>query len=138
MLSWIVSSLVGHVTSYRYELVVPPPPPPPLRLPPPLWSGAEAAHFCVTLARDRQWYRTGTGPQRLFNTPALMDVTARTFPGLLRLALLWVARLSVTAQYGRWLEMDGVGNGAFNGAQAPGHLNLMAVGQMESKLTEHT
>ncbi|TNM94022.1 hypothetical protein fugu_002198 [Takifugu bimaculatus] len=28
-----------------------------------------------------------------------MDVTARTFPGLLRLALLWVAHLSVTAQY---------------------------------------
>lgn len=117
---------------------MPPPPPPLPRLPPPLWSGAEAAHFCVTLARDRQWDRTGTGPQRLFKTPALMDVTARTFPGLLRLALLWVAHLSVMAQYGRWLEMDGVENGAFNGVRASGQVNLMAVVPMESKLTGHT
>lgn len=102
MLFGIVSSLVGQVTSYRYERVVPPPPPP--RLPPPLWSGAEAAHFRVILARDRQWDRSGPEPARgvCLNPPALMDVTARTFPGLFRLALLWVARLSVTAQHGRW------------------------------------
>lgn len=32
-----------------------------------------------------------------------MDVSARAFHGLVRLALLWLAHLDATAQSGRWM-----------------------------------